>query len=258
MHSEGDIRKAVRLLLDKYGEINITEAKEMLKEVLEYDKEDEELSSSRNEIKILQRIGNIASHQLDDIKIYKEGFILDKTQEPAKFFALSGTGESKKKISETKIAERKRKAKLFKGRKIDWGVLREKNDDIGNMGEEFVLEFEQDRVSNFDPTLVTSVLHLSRLQGDGFGYDISSVNEDGTTRRIEVKTTTGGLNTPFFMSKNEKLFFETYKDDNVYLYRVYEFNKLTRRGKIEIIEATTLLSDYDFDPVSFIVAKKKC
>lgn len=28
MHSEGDIRKAVRLLLDKYGEINVTEAKE--------------------------------------------------------------------------------------------------------------------------------------------------------------------------------------------------------------------------------------
>ena len=40
MHSEGDIRKAVRLLLDKYGEINITEAKEMLHEVLEYDEED--------------------------------------------------------------------------------------------------------------------------------------------------------------------------------------------------------------------------
>lgn len=37
MQSEVDIRKAVRLLVDKYGEINITEAKEMLHEVLEYD-----------------------------------------------------------------------------------------------------------------------------------------------------------------------------------------------------------------------------
>ena len=68
MHSEGDIRKAVRLLLDKYGEINVTEAKEMLHEVLEYDEEDKEMSSSRNEIKILQRIGNIASHQATEQK----------------------------------------------------------------------------------------------------------------------------------------------------------------------------------------------
>ena len=246
MHSEGDIRKAVRLLLDKYGEINITEAKEMLHEVLEYDEEDKELSSSRNEIKILQRIGNIASHQVDEQKVYKEGFILDKKYEPARFTAVTGIGDSKKKISKNQVNERKKKSRTFKGRKVNWGELREKNDDLGNLGEEFV-----------DLTSVTSVLHLSRLQGDGLGYDISSINEDGTIRRIEVKTTSSGLNTPFFMSENEKLFFETYKDDSVYLYRVYDFDKLTRRGKIEIINAKTLLNDYDFNPITFAVVKKK-
>ena len=256
MHSEGDIRKAVRLLLDKYGEINITEAKEMLHEVLEYDEEDKELSSSRNEIKILQRIGNIASHQVDVQKVYNEGFILDKKYEPARFTAVTGIGNSKKKISKKQVNERKKKSRTFKGHKVNWGELREKNDDLGNFGEEFVLEYEQERVSEFDPTSITSVLHLSRLQGDGLGYDISSINEDGTIRRIEVKTTSRGLNTPFFMSKNEKLFFETYKDDSVYLYRVYDFDKLTRRGKIEIIDAETLLKDYDFNPITFAVVKK--
>lgn len=256
MHSEGDIRKAVRLLLDKYGEINITEAKEMLHEVLEYDEEDKELSLSRNEIKILQRIGNIASHQVDEQKVYKEGFILDKKYEPARFTAVTGIGDSKKKISKKQVNERKKKSRTFKGRKVNWGELREKNDDLGNLGEEFVLEYEQERVFEFDPTSITSVLHLSRLQGDGLGYDISSINEDGTIRRIEVKTTSSGLNTPFFMSKNEKLFFETYKDDSVYLYRVYDFDKLTRRGKIEIIDAETLLNDYDFNPITFAVVKK--
>lgn len=257
MHSEGDIRKAVRLLLDKYGEINITEVKEMLHEVLEYDEEDKEISSSRNEIKILQRIGNIASHQVGEQKIYKEGFILDKKYEPARFTAVIGTGNSKKKISKNQVDARKRKSRAFKGRKVNWGELREKNDDIGNLGEEFVLEYEQERVYEFDPTSVTSVLHLSRLQGDGFGYDISSINEDGTIRRIEVKTTSGGLNTPFFMSRNEKLFFETYKDDSVYLYRVYDFDKLTRRGKIKIINAITLFNEYDFNPVTFAVTRKE-
>lgn len=257
MHSEGDIRKAVRLLLDKYGEINVTEAKEKLHEVLEYDEEDKEMSSSRNEIKILQRIGNIASHQADKQKIYGEGFMLDKEYEPARFIAVIGLGDSKKKISKNQVNERKKKSKVFKGRKINWEELREKNDDIGNLGEEFILEYEQERVYEFDPISVTSVLHLSRLQGDGLGYDISSINEDGTIRRIEVKTTSGGLNTPFFMSRNEKLFFETYKDNSVYLYRVYDFDKLTRRGKIKIINAITLLNDYDFNPITFAVVKKQ-
>mgnify|MGYP000708408840 CR=1 FL=1 len=51
MHSEGDIRKSVRLLLDKYGEINVTEAKELLHEVLEYDDEDKEMSTLVTKLK---------------------------------------------------------------------------------------------------------------------------------------------------------------------------------------------------------------
>lgn len=114
MHSEGDIRKAVRLLLDKYGEINITEAKEMLHEVLEYDEEDKEMSSSRNEIKILQRIGNIASHQATEQKIYREGFMLDKKYEPARFTAVTGIGDSKKKFLKLKLRQERKKLKLLK------------------------------------------------------------------------------------------------------------------------------------------------
>ena len=124
------------------------------------------------------------------------------------------------------------------------------------MGEEFVYEYEKERVSNFDLSSVDRVLHLSILQGDGLGYDISSVNNDGSTRRIEVKTTSSGLETPFYMSENEKLFFETYKDDGAYVYRVYDFNRDTRRGKIEIISANDLLDNYNFDPVTFAVTKK--
>lgn len=124
------------------------------------------------------------------------------------------------------------------------------------MGEEFVYEYEKERVSSFDPSSVDRVLHLSILQGDGLGYDISSVNNDGSTRRIEVKTTSSGLETLFYMSENEKLFFETYKDDGAYVYRVYDFHRDTRRGKIEIISANDLLDNYNFDPVTFAVTKK--
>ena len=124
------------------------------------------------------------------------------------------------------------------------------------MGEEFVLEYERNRVQQFDPSSISRILHLSRLQGDGLGYDISSVNADGSTRRIEVKTTSGGIDTPFYIYINEKLFFETYKNDGAYVYRVYNFDKLTRRGKIEIITAEDLLNDYNFNPITFAVTKK--
>lgn len=206
--------------------------KNKLHEVLEYNQEDREKSASHNEIKILQRIGNIVvSHQVGEQKIYSEGFILDKKYVPARFTEVVGIGDSKNKISRKQVNLRKKKSKIFQRRRVDWRGLREENNDLGNLGEEFVLEYEQERVSTFDLTSVISVLHLSKLQGDGLGYDISSINDDGTIRRIEVKTTSGDLNTPFYMSENEKLFFETYKDESVYLYRVYEFDKLTRRGR---------------------------
>lgn len=256
MHNESEIRKAIRPLLDKYGELNTSEIKEKLEEVLIYDEEDQEPSPTRKEIKILQRIGNIVAHQASNIKTYAEGFVVDKTTTPAKFVALIGIGHTKAPLSKTRISERKKKVSEFKARKIDWGKKRERNEEIGNLGEEFACEYEKDRVSSFDPSSVDRVLHLSKLQGDGLGYDISSVNNDGSTRRIEVKTTKGNFDTPFYMSKNEKLFFEMYKDDGAYIYRIYDFNELSRRGKIEIISAEDLLSNYNFDSVTFAVTKK--
>lgn len=256
MHSETEIRKAIRPLLDKYGELNTSEIKLHLEEVLTYDDDDKISSSSRNEIMIKQRIGNIVAHQQETVKEYTEGFLVDKKYKPAKFIAIEGIGKNKKALSNSEITKRKNSSHIFTGRKIDWSKKRERDADIGNMGEEFVYEYEQERVNKFDPSSVSRVLHLSILQGDGLGYDISSVNDDGSTRRIEVKTTSGGVDIPFYMSKNEKLFFETYKDDGAFIYRVYDFDRNTRRGKIEIITANALLNDYNFDPVTFAVTKK--
>lgn len=256
MHSEAEIRRAIRPLLDKYGELDTSEIKQKLEEVLFYDEEDRTQSSTRNEIMILQRIGNIVAHQQDVVKEYSEGFIVDKNFRPAKFIALEGIGDAKQPLSNNKINQRKNSSHIFVGRRIDWCRKRERDTEIGSMGEEFVYEYEKERVSNFDLSSVDRVLHLSILQGDGLGYDISSVNNDGSTRRIEVKTTSSGLETSFYMSENEKLFFETYKDDGAYVYRVYDFNRDTRRGKIEIISANDLLDNYNFDPVTFAVTKK--
>ncbi len=255
-HSEADIRAAIRPLLDKYGELDTSEIKQKLDTVLEFSEKDKEMSKTRNEMLIIQRIGNIVAHQTEKIRIYDEGFIVNKNYRPALFTAVEGIDKARQPISREEIIKRKTKAQKFIGRKVNWGRKRERDELIGVLGEEFVYEFEKNRVKEFAPDSIEYVRHLSRLQGDGLGYDISSINNDGTLRRIEVKTTTLGLDYPFYMSSNEKAFFEENQYDEVYIYRVYNFNERNRKGDLKIISANELLTDYNFDPVSFAVTAK--
>lgn len=253
-HTEAQIRRAIKPLLTVYGELNTSEIKSLLSTVLAFDDEDKIPSTTRNEILIIQRIGNIVAHQTDIVKVYQEGFVLDKSFRPARFTLLNPI--SNKALQEPEIKEIKRKTKQFTARKIDWEKARDRNNEIGDQGEEFVMEYEIDRLTELLSMDATQyVQHLSRLQGDGLGYDISSINEDGSTRLIEVKTTSGGYNTPFYMSKNEKHFFEEYAN-NAYIYRVYDFNRETRHGKVKIVNQNELFTDFNFDPVTWQVTPK--
>lgn len=63
---------------------------------------------------------------------------------------------------------------------------------LGDEGEYFVLEYEKERVRNYDPSLIKKVVHLGKTRG--LGYDIQSVvAEDGDfaefVKYIEVKAT---------------------------------------------------------------------
>ena len=259
MHSEKQIRVAIRPLIEMYGELTTSEIKQKIEEVLILDDEDKKMSTTRKEILIIQRIGNIVAHQGEKVKIYDEGFIVDKSYRPAKFFAIKGINQEKVKISHSEIRKRKKEAsrieterKVYK--KIDWNLENERRTALGLLGEEFVLEFEKEKVKNIDSSSIERVIHLSALDGDGFGYDILSLNELGEPIYIEVKTTVKGEDIPFFMSKNEKSFFE--QNANAWLYRVYDFNIDSRHGKIKKISSQDLLENYNFDPVTFMVSKK--
>lgn len=253
-HTEAQIRRAIKPLLTVHGELDTSEVKKLLHTVLEFDDEDKIPSTTRNEMLIIQRIGNIVAHQTDSVKAYQEGFVLDKNHRPAKFTLLNPI--SRQPLQKTEIKEIKKKTKQFTARKVDWEKARDRNNEIGDQGEEFVMEYEIDRLTELLSTDATQyVQHLSRLQGDGLGYDISSINEDGSTRFIEVKTTSGSFNTPFYMSKNEKHFFEEYTN-NAYIYRVYDFNRETRHGKVKIISQSDLFADFNLDPVTWQVTPK--
>lgn len=256
-HTEAEIRRAIKPLLTVYGELNTSEVKQLLHTVLEFSEEDNLLSETRNEPLIIQRIGNIVAHQTEEIRSYDEGFVVNKSSRPAIFSLLNPISQSV--IQPTEVTTIKEKRKRFIARKIDWEKVRDRNNEIGDQGEEFVLEFEIDRLvetlSIKKTIAMQSVQHLSRFQGDGLGYDIFSINDNGSPRYIEVKTTSGDFNQPFYMSKNEKHFFEEYKD-SAFIYRVFNFNRETRHGVVRIISSSELFSNFTFDTITWQVTPK--
>lgn len=81
------------------------------------------------------------------------------------------------------------------------------NQQLGFLGELIVIAKERQRVlAELGEDYVSSVIHVSREEGDGAGYDIRTLRQGlaGITEHyLEVKTTSGGANTAFFISENE-------------------------------------------------------
>lgn len=138
-----------------------------------------------------------------------------------------------------------------KGRKIDYDTLQKQNSMIGFLGEKIVLTYEKNRLSN-DPDLSQRIEHVSQTKGDGLGYDILSFDNQGNEIFIEVKTTTQGKNTPFYMSSNEVSFANKHPD-NYFLYRVYNFSNLVEMNNVEFFRINgSQMKDIDLQPVSFM------
>jgi len=124
----------------------------------------------------------------------------------------------------------------FTPKHIDYLKKAKNQKKLGLAGELMVLKFERDRlVSTGNRFLADKVKHISEECGDGAGYDILSCDEKGFKRYIEVKTTTGPIDTPFMISSNE-LIFSRLHSESFYLYRVFDFDKETNKAKLFIIK----------------------
>lgn len=89
-------------------------------------------------------------------------------------------------------------------RKFDVTERDRANKALGEAGESMVLQAERTRLSVCGrEDLAGKVRWVSKEDGDGAGYDVLSYDSDGEKRFLEVKTTRGGIETPFFMSRNE-------------------------------------------------------
>ena len=103
-----------------------------------------------------------------------------------------------------------------------------RNQALGLAGEESVITYERARLHRADRgQLASQIRHVSKEQGDYFGYDIRSFEESGLERLIEVKTTKLGIDAPFFVTRNE-LRVSKERADHYHLYRVFDFRAKPR------------------------------
>ncbi|BDH62872.1 hypothetical protein MTP04_30020 [Lysinibacillus sp. PLM2] len=124
----------------------------------------------------------------------------------------------------------------FFARQIDFAENNERNKKIGLDGELLVLEHIKSQLITLGRAdLASKVIHTSVVEGDGAGYDIQAYSSNGEILFIEVKTTSGGIKTPFILTSNELAFSQVHIDNYV-LYRVYDYDSNTKSGKFYILE----------------------
>ena len=107
--------------------------------------------------------------------------------------------------------------------KRDYLERESRNRSLGLAGEAFAVQFERWRLIQLGVgQLADRVEHVAETRGDGLGYDVLSFESDGRERFIEVKTTTFGERTPFFVSANEMRFAQR-EPERFRLYRLFNF-----------------------------------
>lgn len=140
---------------------------------------------------------------------------------------------------------------LFKAVKRDYLEREAQNQSLGLAGEEFIVNFEHWRLNALgEHRLADKVDHVSKSKGDGLGYDVLSFDADGKERFIEVKTTTFGRETPFFVSRGELALSHGAKEQ-FHLYRLFEFRKSPRlfdlKGSLDqhcVLDAVTYRASF--------------
>lgn len=103
-----------------------------------------------------------------------------------------------------------------------------RNRQLGHAGEEFVVDLERRRLSAVDRAdLARKVRWVAQEDGDGAGFDVASFDPDGRERLIEVKTTNGAAQTPFYLTRNEMAVAHE-RREHWHLYRVHLFAQKPR------------------------------
>lgn len=134
------------------------------------------------------------------------------------------------------------------GQHHDYIAREAANRSLGEAGEVLIVQYERDRLRRLGRNLLSErVEQVSKTKGDGLGFDVLSFESSGRERFIEVKTTTFGKETPFYISRSEVEFSDE-ASDQFHLYRLFDFRKQPRLFSLEgpVKERCVL------DPLSYV------
>lgn len=226
--------------VQEYGELSMSDLIAILIQRMQPTGHDMDIMANRNDTYFSQKVRNLRSHKNE---IFFSNVYYDKAIDRYVSYEFRQMKVSlDNRTYAAKLTQKKNNATLFYARKLDYESINKERMLIGNAGEEFVYKDQIEYVKEHAPEYVDSVRHVSKLDGDGAGYDIRSFNGEKRLAYIEVKSTTGKRETPFYMSSSEYAFFELHKE-NYIIARVYEFDISTKTGKIDYVAGT------DFDGV---------
>src|SRR5690606_14531051 len=77
----------------------------------------------------------------------------------------------------------KERAPVYRARFVDYLGREARNRSLGQLGEEFVIRYEQARlIHEGQERLAVKIEHVSKVRGDGDGFDILSFEASGKER----------------------------------------------------------------------------
>lgn len=120
---------------------------------------------------------------------------------------------------------------LFPVTDVDFETSNKRNKEIGDLGEELVMKHEVNKLKILG---LINLIDQVKIMPDGSPFDILSFDELGKELFIEVKTTLGDINVPFFISANE-LNFYNYNAGKLLIYRIYNLNEELLTGEFYIV-----------------------
>lgn len=139
----------------------------------------------------------------------------------------------------------------FKGTDVDFLKKNKEDKELGDFGEELVLDYEKNKLREKGLGKLAEKVKFAK---HGQGYDVLSYNKNGSEIYIEVKTTSGNEKRPFYLSQNEKLFFE--RNSRKYLiYRLYNYD--FDKNYADFFIVTNIENQLLFQPTEFKVYLRK-
>lgn len=143
--------------------------------------------------------------------------------------------------------------KMIATQKSDFDSVLAKN-TIGALGEEFYLNVEREKLKQLNVETDKYPVHVSKVHGDRFGFDILSLNGDLKPLLIEIKTTTKKKSSSFYLTKNELDKMKKYQD-HYQIIRVYDFDKEEKSGEYYSLNYSDLYSKFNMETQVYRVSK---